>query len=84
MSTQWRSIHLVVTFITLAVAGPWLSSAPVLAQSSGCNTNDPGAPCFAKNPDILGGERAHNLLRTEDLTLVKLNPCPSCGPNFFQ
>ena len=55
MSTQWRSIHLVVSFITLAVAVPWLSSAPVLAQSNGCNNNDPG--CLANNPDILGGNK---------------------------
>ena len=83
MSTQWRIIHLVVTFITLAVAVPWLSSTPVLAQSSGCNTNDPGAPCFADNPDILGGNEARNLLRTDDLALVKLNPCAIVPPQFF-
>src|SRR5262249_7778017 len=85
MSMQWRIIHFVVRVITLAVAVPWLSSAPVLAQSNGCNTNDIGAPCFTDNPDILGGEQAHNLLRTDDLVLVKLAPRqPSDAPNFFQ
>src|SRR5262249_19872922 len=43
----------------------------------------PGAPCFADNLDILGGQKQHNLLRTDDLVLLKIAPQESPpGPVF--
>lgn len=39
-----------------------------VAQSSGCNSNDPTAPCFANVSDILGGRTY--LLRDDDLVVV--------------
>ncbi len=77
MITYGRTIRRALAYVTLAVVFARLSSAPGLAQSSDCTTNDPGAPCFANNPDILGGEQARNLLRTDDLALLKKLPINS-------
>src|ERR1700678_179133 len=50
----------------------FILTVPLASQSTqGCNSNDPGAPCFAGNPDILGGRGS--LLQDDDLVVNTIN-----------
>jgi len=44
------------------------STNTFFGQTNSCNSNDPTAPCFANNTDILNGR--HSLLQDDDLMLV--------------
>jgi hypothetical protein len=57
------SLLLVAVAVTTGFASP-----PVRAQTNGCNSNDPGAPCFANVSDLLHGRR--RLLPVDDLVVT--------------
>lgn len=60
---------LAADLVAMALCLGGLSSSPVWAQNGNqCNSNDPGAPCFAQVTDILGGRRF--LLRDDDLVVT--------------
>ena len=53
--------------ISFIVITAFVAAMPAAAQ---CNSNDAGAPCFAGNPDILGGRTS--LLQNDDLVFNTL------------
>jgi hypothetical protein len=53
--------------ISFIVITAFVAEMPAAAQ---CNSNDAGAPCFAGNPDILGGRAS--LLQNDDLVFNTL------------
>ncbi|HXC94744.1 MAG TPA: hypothetical protein VNU92_03540, partial [Edaphobacter sp.] len=64
--TRTQRSHVLVCLLAMTVlvlATP--ASAQSIPAAAQCNSNDAGAPCFAGNPDILGGRAS--LLQDDDL-----------------
>jgi hypothetical protein len=62
MNLNWKSL-----LLGAVLTGAGLCGRQAIAQTAGCNSNDPTAPCFASTSDILSGRKS--LLRDDDLVV---------------